>query len=273
MSDENGSANAGNPAGAAAAGTAPPASSAPWFGADAGDDVKAFVTTKGWDHPIKAIKSYQNLETLLGQDKAGKALYLPKDENDAEGWSKIYERLGRPADWKGYDLPKPEGDDGKFAEAFGPILHQAGLTKTQAQTIAKAWNEYGQKQNAELDAKAQAQADNDERTLKAEWGNRFDTNIAAGQRAAKAIGLTAEDVEAIESARGYSATMKMFAKMGELLGEDKFVGSGPGEGEQSKEAARAELQALQNDKEFAAKLIAGDASAKMKWEKARRAAA
>lgn len=270
MSDANGSAGAGNPAGDGAAGAG--AAAAPWYGATAPDEIKGFVQTKGWDTPDKAIQSYKNLESLLGQDKAGKALYMPKDDADAEGWSKVFDRLGRPADPKGYELPKPDGDDGKFAEAMAPKLHEAGLTKTQAQKIAQAFNEFSAARNAELDAKAKADTEAQEAELKRELGPRFDAERDRGRAAAKAFGVDESMLDSIEASMGYAKTMKLFAAIGAKIGEDSFNAGEGTSGGMSPSAGKVRLQQLSDDKAFARRLMDGDAAAMKEWADANSAA-
>lgn len=267
MSDGNGSAAAGNPASEGAAGAGAAAAS-PWYGANAPDEIKGFVQTKGWDTPDKAIKSYQNLETLLGQDKAGKALYLPKDDADAEGWAKVFDRLGRPSDPKGYELPKPDGDDGKFAEEMAPVLHELGLTKRQAQALAQKWNERSARLNAELDAKAKADAEAQEAELRREWGSRFDAELARGKQAATAFGIDADMLNAIEAAAGYGKTMKLFAAIGAKIGEDSFTAGNGASGGMSSAAGKVRMEQLSKDSDFAQRLINGDAAAVKEWQDA-----
>jgi hypothetical protein len=85
MSDPTQTANPGNP------GTTDP-SPAPWYS----DEHKPYVEGKGWKGPNDVITSVRNLETLVGMDRAGRAIYKPKDANDAEGLKAFRTALGVP---------------------------------------------------------------------------------------------------------------------------------------------------------------------------------
>lgn len=272
MNDQAGSAKAGNPgdgdaaAAAAAAAAAGKGSGevAPWYGKDVAPEIKGFLEVKGWDKdPLGPIKGYQQLEGLLGADKAGRAIVVPKDANDKDGWNALYTKLGRPEKPDDYQLPVPDGDDGAFTKTFAPILHEAGISKQQAQLLATKWNEYQTQQIATLDAKAAQAIQAEETALKLEWGGQHDANIALGQRAALALEITAEELDGIEAAIGHGKTMKLFQRIGSKLGEDSFTGGeGAGKGQvRTVEAARAKLQALQNDAAWVKRWAEGDVAA------------
>lgn len=271
MSDQNGSAPAGNPAGDAGTATA-----APWYGAEAGDDVKGFVELKGWDTPDKAISSYRNLETLLGADKAGRAVVWPKDENDAEAWKAIHARLGVPEKPDDYKLPVPDGQSDAFAKAMAPVLHKLGVPAAAAEKLAAAFNDYGTQQQQAAQAAAEQRVAQEMDALKAEWGQAYDQNKALGSRFATAMAAemgwdpetTAGKLEMLEAAWGSSALMKFMAAAGKFLGEDRFAeGDQPSGRILSPAAAMARITELQQDKEFFARLEKGDAAAKAEWDR------
>lgn len=271
MNDQAGSVKAGNPgdgdaaAAAAAAAAAGKGSGevAPWYGKDVAPEIKGFLEVKGWDKdPLGPVKGYQQLEGLLGADKAGRAIVVPKDANDKDGWNAVFDKLGRPGKPEDYQLPVPEGDDGAFAKAFSPILHEAGISKQQAQVLATKFNEYQAQQIATLDAKAAQAIQAEETALKLEWGGQHDANIALGQRAALALGIEQADIDGIEAALGYGRTMKLFQSIGSKLGEDSFTGGEGGKGQvRTVEGARAKLQALQNDAAWVKRWTEGDVAA------------
>ena len=81
MSDDTGSAPAGNPAAPAPAWYAPEGID-PNTSTQLGELVKA----KGWKGPADALLSYQNLEKVFGADKAGRTILAPQSDDDADGW-------------------------------------------------------------------------------------------------------------------------------------------------------------------------------------------
>ena len=83
MSEDLGSAEAGNPTAPAAA---PQVNT--WYATDGLDEGTAsqlgeLVKAKGWKGPADALLSYQNLEKVFGADKAGRTILAPKSEVEA----------------------------------------------------------------------------------------------------------------------------------------------------------------------------------------------
>lgn len=265
MSDQNGSAGAGNPGDGAGSGEGAGAAATPWYGKDAAPEIVGFLETKGWkDNPLGPVDAYQKLESFMGADKAGRGIVLPKDLSDEAALGPIFDKLGRPAKPEEYQLPVPEGDDGALAKHFAPILHKAGLTRAQATAVAKAWNDYQASQKTDLDGKAEAAFKKAETALKLEWGDAYDKNLETARRGAKASGFTEEEIDGLETIVGYDGIMRKFHALGEKLGEDKFVlgEAGGGGAITTVEGARARLQELQKDRDWMDRWAKGDAAAK-----------
>src|SRR4051812_33433335 len=89
---------------APAAGTGAPAAF-DWKTAGLDDASAAFVAEKQFKDMSTAIQSHRNLEKLVGVP-ADKLLRLPTDDSP-EAWNAIYDKLGRPKDAAGYNLPLP----------------------------------------------------------------------------------------------------------------------------------------------------------------------
>lgn len=282
MSDAmNGSAMlAGNPAGEPAgnAGGTPPASTPPAGGNDQGGtppasgnwydnfedgELKGYVQNKGWKDPSELAVGYKNLEKLLGGEK----LPMPKGADDAEGWGRVYDALGRPKTAEEYKLPLPTGDDGGFAKVASGWMHEAGLNQKQAETIAAKWNEYMQTAMGEQTQQSVQKVEQDITALKGEWGQAWDENIALGSRAAKTFGLDSDKLTAIEGAIGTGEMLKLMAKIGRGLTEHNFEGGNTTQGfGMTPAAAKERITALRNDSEWATKYMNGnaDAQAEMK---------
>jgi hypothetical protein len=133
----------------------------------------------------------------------------------------------------GYALPVPEGDNGAFAKTASAWFHEAGIPPAQAEKLAVKWNEFAAAQQAaatqaEADAEKQAEAKykEDDSALRKEWGAKYDANIELGKRAYREFGFTTDVVDAIESKVGSAQLFKIFAKIGQGLGEDTALGLG-----------------------------------------------
>lgn len=99
---------------------------------------------KGW---IKTIKSQDDLWKQMdaAQSMIGSRTEVPSAEASDEDWTNFYNKLGRPEEAAGYELPTqfegmPEGADlTEQRDIAQNILHKAGLTKKQAGAV---WSEF-----------------------------------------------------------------------------------------------------------------------------------
>lgn len=140
-----------------------------------------------------------------------------------------------PESADGYTLPVPEGSDGAFAKTASAWFHEAGIPPAQAEKLAAKWNEFSAASQAEAtqaaaDAEKQAEASfkADDSALRKEWGSKYDSNIELGKRAYREFGFTNDVVDAIEAKVGSAQLFKIFAKIGQGLGEDTALGLGNG---------------------------------------------
>ena len=118
---------------------APPVAAPNWL--DGADEVTVgYVQNKGWEKPTQVLESYRNLEKLMGADRAGNTVILPKPDATPEEFGKFYDRLGRPSDAAGYKLQVPQGGDPEFAKIAGNWFHESGLTAKQGEELAGRWN-------------------------------------------------------------------------------------------------------------------------------------
>lgn len=184
-------------------------SAAPDWTAGLDADAKTYLETKGFKSPAEALTALKGYEP--------------------------------PATADAYEIPVPEGESPDFAKAVAPLFHKAGLSATQAKALAEGWNEMqsGQKAaaaQAEADAAtaAEAAAKREDATLQAEWGNDYAANKEHARRAAMQF-LPGDEaaktafIGEIEKKFGFAATMKMWAAIGQGLGEHtaKGLGSAP----------------------------------------------
>lgn len=226
-----------------------------------------YVQTKGWKNPVGVIESYRNLEKLTGVPPE-QIIKLPKGDTPEE-WGPVWDRLGRPKDAKGYEIPTPkEGADEKFVEWAKTTFHEVGLPARLAKSLAEKWNAYTQTQTAQAKESYETTIAAETQALKKEWGADHEKNITSARRAAKEFGLDANAIDRLESALGFAGLMKLMHKIGSKLGtDDSFIGAdtkNPGFNGMSASAAKAQIDALKADKAFSAKYIAGDVEAREK---------
>lgn len=252
---------------AAPAAPAAPAEPASWL--NGVDEVSlGYAQNKGWDNPAKAIDSYRNLEKLLGADRAGNTIVLPKPDADPKEWGALYDRMGRPADAKGYNVEMPSFGDKALHEATLGKFHELGLTKAQGESLMNWYNsELANGLQASEAQKAQDFQMQDQ-ALKSEWGAAYTQNLAAAQQGARALGLDADTIDKLSDSLGHQRAMNLFAKIGSGLKEDGMAtGDNQGFGSaMTPGQAKAEIQTLMQDKNFVARYMSKDAQALAKMD-------
>ena len=217
---------------------APPA---PWFG----DANKEFVANKGWKSGDDAIGSVKSLETLLGADRAGRTVVLPKDDKDVEGIKAYNSKIGVPESADKYELPVPDGDSGEFAKQAASWLHAAGVPKAAGQKLAGQWNEFVKKSIADGQAAIKTEMDKQLGDLKGEWGEKFDANAEVARRFMTASGWSEAKVKLYEETFGTADMLKTFNGLGAKMGEHSFVkGADSGGGALNPAQAKEKLDEL-----------------------------
>lgn len=273
MTDNNGSADAGNPAAAGGEGT-----SAPWYAGIEDAGLRGFAESKQFKDPAAVLSSYQNLERHMGVP-ADRLLKLP-DKADAPEWKEIRARVGFsvPEKWEDYGLQNIEGAHPEYAANAAKWAHELGIPKDMLTKLAEkqgAW--VAELEKAEVEAiKAKEAADM--QALRAEWGQRYDGSVEMARRAANdlapKVGLDADALQQVEAALGTAKFLKLFSHFGSVAsGEAAVHGESSGMGFLSPEGAQHQINMLKSDLEFGKKLINGDVAARQKWDSLNRIAA
>jgi hypothetical protein len=220
------------PAQAAAADPAPPpAASAP-------PDWRATLPAELRDAPNLAkfsdvgalAKGYVEAETLIGR----KGVIVPTDKDAPEVHARYRAALGVPETPDGYAFKAPEGlpaeawqDTG--LKSLATWAHELGITPTQAQGLAER---YARQQAEEMQRAAQGIGPDGkpmEEVLRGEWGAAYDAKVDLARRAARQFGGDAGALDALEAKIGGAALLKMFARIGETMADDRPAGMGTGQ--------------------------------------------
>lgn len=234
------------------------------------DDLKGFVQNKGFKDPASVLDSYRNLEKLMGTPKE-RLLRLPENMDDATAMGEIYTRLGRPQTPEDYKIEVPKDGDASFAKWAQGTFHELGLTTKQASALVNKWNEFAVNHQNGMTEKSAAEMQAQHDGLKREWGAAFDQNISVAKRAAAEFGISAEVIDKMESAMGFTQVMKLMHTIGAKLGEGEFVTNGSRggsfNGALTPDQARNKINSLRQDNEFIKRYTNGDASAKAEMER------
>ena len=245
-------------------GTTPAATSThAWLG-QVDELTLGYAQNKGWQNPNELLASYQNLEKLFGADRAGNTVTLPKDGATPDELSAFYTKLGRPSDPQGYNLALPEGSDPAFANAATSKFHELGLTKQQGAELTNWWLGHAGGIQAQNDETKSLNFAADEQALRQSWGQAYDQNVSVARNVAQALELDEKTVDSLQSVLGHKGVMDLLTRIGSKSGEDSFVlGDGKAQfgGALTPAQAKAEIAALQQDRDFVAKYLNKDSAA------------
>ena len=202
-----------------------------WYDS-APDEVKGYIQNKGWDDPVKAVTSYQELEKFRGASE-DQLLKLPKDMAEEGALDTIYDRLGRPESADKYDVQFPEGleVDSNRLSAYQEAAYNIGLSQKQFEALATIDAEYMSQASAAYAQERAAKQEAEYAALQKEWGGNAQEREELSRRGLRALLPDGADkdslVSQIEDAIGTAATLKLFANAGEKLArEDKIHESG-----------------------------------------------
>jgi len=244
-----------------------------WFdGADA--ETVGHIQNRGLDKlpaneaALAAIKAHREAEKHLGV-RADQIIRLPKDASDEAGIKAMREKLGVPADVKGYDFKDIKFADGtELDDAFKDTMSKAfldnGVPKDAAPGIVKQVVKFMEDQDkAEATAKAAKMAEEADALAKS-WGTNLKSNTFIANQAAEKLGFGKDLLDKMVGVVGRTEMAQALLKMGQMMGDDRFikVPDGQPQGLVTREGALARIAELQNDKQFGQRLFSGDTRAR-----------
>lgn len=253
---------------------AAPSSSSPWYEQPDNAEIAAWSKSRGYKFDSEnlvadALRGHHNAEKLIGLDRAGRTLVIPKDDAPKEEWDSYYGKLGRPSQPTEYKIPTELKDD-PVAKAFAEAAHEKGFNQKQFESTL----EFVSKQSAAIEARQtqeyEVKATQAIESLRSEWGGEFELRAEASRRAVRELGLQTEEAISIEKALGVDRAAKVFFEIGKKLldpAAEGLTGGGQSGFGMSKTEAQGRIGALMKDLEFGKKLASGDASAKSEWDR------
>lgn len=249
-----------------------------WY-AGADPETTGWLQNRGWDKidaktaALNAVKSYREAEKHIGAPP-DQLLRMPKDAADTENWGKLYAKLGVPEKAEGYefkDLKFSDGSelDAEVATRLRTIAHENKMTPAAAKAMASSLVKMMDEAEAGESADYTRLLENEKGTLRTNWGGNAASNMVIAQNAAAKLGVEPDALKALEKTVGYSKVMDMFRKIGVTMGEDRFIGGGPGGNPNlgmSAQQAGAELETLMSDTAWISKFENGDKSARQQFD-------
>ncbi len=262
---------------ASTAATTTAATTAPWY------DGKADAETLGhWQNKLspdvlkdpvqvalEMTRRHRESEKFIGAP-ADQILRLPKDAKDEAGWKDVWTRLGAPKEAKDYDFSAVKFADGtaiedSFAEAIRQTAFAQHVPKDTATAFAQSVVKFMEGADASEKAELGAKLATEKAVLAKDWGPNADLNRLTAMQGAKRLGVTPDEINALENVVGYAKIMEMFRKIGAGTSEDTFVEGKGGGNPTTAHSATARLAELQSDQAWAKRLLAGDAAARREF--------
>lgn len=229
----------------------------PWWSGISEEPIRQYMDEKQYATPDDAARAAWNAHK---NSRNPNAVEIPGENATPEEVNAFYSKLGRPETPEGYEFKFDEGVqvDDKMMDFGKKLFHKLGADPKKAQEAANEWNAFIAEYNStSLDAERDA---NEEAlsalTQKWESEEKLNEMSAAGQRAAKALGLDNAAIEAIEANIGSAAIVELMAKIGAATQEGTFKDTGVGSGDPNDPAnmtadqAQAAITKLEGDDEF-----------------------
>lgn len=236
------------------------------------DELKGYVTTKGFKDPSAVTDAYRNLEKLMGGDRKN-LLKVPDQFVDDTGAytaeaREIYERLGAPKDPKEYGLDKLSKTDPKMLEELSQTFHNLGISKTQAEKLLQ-WNNQVEERAALAQKEASVAKYKDQDTsLRKNWGAAYDQNVALAKQGYTRLGHDIKTIDALAQVLGHEGAMKFYHQMGTAVAESAFIsGRTAAPTILDPNSAKSQIAALKSDKGFVEKFGKGDSEAIQKLQR------
>jgi hypothetical protein len=190
-------------------------------------------------------KGYVHAQRLVGAER----IPLPgrnQDMADWEGW----DRLGRPTRPEDYVIARPELPEGvewdaEAEAAFRPVAHRLGLLPHQVEGVVGLFAELQARRTATARETDTTDARDMEAELREAWGGRYDAELARARQAARAF-AGPEELARLEGVTGSAALVRLFARIGAAMGEDRMV-AGEAAGRMGSAEAKAAIDAIMGD--------------------------
>jgi len=186
-----------------------------------------YVDKEGQFRQGEVMKALIHASSQIGKEK----MLVPNKDFTDDQWGDTYKKLGLPESVDKYDLKNnvPEGmqADEEFFGKFREEAFKNGVLPRQAQALADMYNNHVTEQSKTHADAAQMQLDANVNALKEEWGQDYQRKVGIADSALKEF-ASKEDIEKLGKSGIFDnpEVTKLFAKIGESLGDDTFIEGG-----------------------------------------------
>lgn len=245
----------------------PPAPAAKWWENDKAfsAEQREYLTAKGLtlDDPMevmpRVIEMHRQAEKRLGKP-ADAFMDRPAKDQKLGDWMKANAELfGIPKDAAGYelevkDLPEGVQWDKGLEDKFRTFAHENGVPAALAKDMVGLFAGHMADTVKGLETELQTTRQTLELELKKDWGDQYGAKVTLAKQAVDALAEKAGfDQQALTNLNmalsekvGDPAVMRLFAAIGEMMGEDSLKGLGKGNNSlaTTPAEARAEISQL-----------------------------
>ena len=191
------------------------------------EDLRHNPSLKNFTDVGSLAKSFVHARSMIGADNIGK----PQASWTDEQWTNFYAETGRPQDTTSYIADFADVLSDAEADNFKQAVFEAGLSPRQFDKIANYFMSENERMSQEAEARAETSYQDGINALKQEFGQATEQRIKLAQRAANTLlgDLTENPFFKETMADGrqlgdHPEIIRMFAKLGEQMGEDNLVG-------------------------------------------------
>lgn len=221
----------------------------------------SLLQQKGWVGPdgnidvAQLANGYYHANAMISSDNP-QILRIPNEQTATpDDWNNVYKALGRPDAPADYQFdPGAEANDKMVA--FGrEFFHELGVPQNRIQGAVDKWNKFMGEMNEAQTTLTDTENATQLQALQAQMGPEWDTFVANGQRAVRALGVSDATLAAADAHVGTAALAEIFAKVGKAMPNEGALPGGQGGGSHdiaamTPQMAQQEIDRLNTDTEF-----------------------
>lgn len=193
--------------------------------------IKNHPSLQNFKAPGDLAKSWVEAQKLIGRDK----IPVPGEKATKEDWDMVFERLGRPKDKDGYEIPElqlPEGypaPSKEFMEEFKGKALELGMLPAQVNGLYKWFMDQQVNEFNQFGEQRKNQRGEAENALRKMWGKAFEQNFTIAEQAVNKYGTESFVNKLKQTGLNNDPDMiKFIADMAKNMSEDKIAGKPQG---------------------------------------------
>lgn len=192
------------------------------------------------------VKGYYHAQKMVGADK----IVVPGKNSSSDEWRNFYIKGGLPEKFEDYKAELPKSfDNQEFNAEFLKTAYENNIRPDQLQKISELFEKSNEKLVAQYEEEQQAAITNVANSLKQEWGQGYEKQIATANRVIKHFGGDELHKQVLESPLANNGEfLRLMAKIGaKMTGEDTFQHGATETFGMTKEEARSKMNAMYGD--------------------------